>query len=1115
MSCMLQGYKVTLDFNGGESPSTTETTIDIFSLNSKSIPYDLVKEGNYKFRGWSYNDEQILDEKGNIIGNPKLDSEMTFVAIFDDKLILDIVYSLYNSSGDLIQEYDDCEQFGDIFKTTKCDWNSEVNLYATVNDGYKFVGWYSDGYAISTSAAYKYAMIDEDVTLEARFTYSDYTLDVTVNDASLGGVLLSNGDNQNYLDHITSSICYLDSVKLIARTTTGVKFLGWFDENDKLLTLNPIYTFTMPNKDYNIQAKWGLYSINYDLDGGINDLDNPDQFHAENDAIVLKAPAKEGYNFEGWYLGNTKVTQIDTSIDSDITLVAHWSFETVSTTNSNPDAGEISVYSAQKFSEGASVTVNASSYIMFNFDGWYLSGSKVSDAQSYTFDMPKETLSLEARWTMRTDLDDFICSYTHTEITIESAKNKALTDVVLPSGVVAIGNKAFSEMRSLRSVTLPNTLRTIGDQAFSDCIGLKNINFPNSLTYIGLNAFACCIALKELEIPSSLNEMGEYPFVYCMSLESITVDPNNTHYDSRNNCNALIETATNILLVGTKTTTIPQGIERIGDGAFISNFGIVSIDIPSSVQYIDELAFMGCSNLQSVTLHNGLIEIGDGAFEMCYNLTSIEIPSTVHTIVDGAFNECYKLAEVVNLSSYLTITKGSDSNGKVAYYAKDVYTNTSYTSKISTDSNGFVTYNDGVDIHLINYVGSNGAITIPSSVTVIDSNAFFANYDVYSVTIPATITTISNDAFKECTNIVEVVNLSSLDIQKGASTFGGIAKNALDVFISTPYDSKLTIYDTDFVVYEDNDEKILVSYLGNSSNVVVPEGITRFYGLVFAYNLEIDTLSLPNSMVYSSQYDFDFLGCSFNVYEGGLYLGNSSNPYLVLVTTANNIETLNVHENCKIIAANAIPYDAQETLTTVVIPNSVEYIWDSAFSSCSNLQSITFGTGLKEIGDHAFFGCSSLEYIDLSMTQLTRLGDGAFYACSSLEEVVFPDSVTYIGMTAFQDATNLARVNIPASLEGTGHCAFTRTAVEEIVFPEGIEVISQQMFWYCQSLTTITIPSTVTEIELSAFAYDIALENIYYSGTVEQWGLVTKGSNWIGYGVPATKVICSNGTVNL
>ena len=221
---------------------------------------------------------------------------------------------------------------------------------------------------------------------------------------------------------------------------------------------------------------------------------------------------------------------------------------------------------------------------------------------------------------------------------------------------------------NLTSVSLPSTLTTIGEGAFSNNPGITSISIPSSVTTIGDGAFSSC-GLTSIVIPASVTSIGDTQdglygipgaFNSCSNLTSITVEAGNPVYDSRNNCNAIIKTATNTLVQGCNNTVIPSGVTSIGNDAFLNSL-LESITIPEGVTSIGVMAFAynslsgGSSQLSSVFLPSTLTTIGEYAFELCTALTSITIPSNVTSIGSGAFDMCSSLTSITIPASVTSI----------------------------------------------------------------------------------------------------------------------------------------------------------------------------------------------------------------------------------------------------------------------------------------------------------------------------------------------------------------------------------------------------------------------------------------------------------------------------
>lgn len=162
---------------------------------------------------------------------------------------------------------------------------------------------------------------------------------------------------------------------------------------------------------------------------------------------------------------------------------------------------------------------------------------------------------------------------------------------------------------------------------------------PESVTSIDDYAFHFCRSLTNIVIPEGVTSIGNYVFAGCSSLTSIVVDNNNDYFDSRNNCNAIIETKSNTLIQGCASSIIPANVTSIGEGAFFSCNSLKSIVIPDGVKAIGSEAFCK-SGLTSIVIPDGVTSLGSNAFAYCYGLTSIEIPDSVISIGIGAFQSC-------------------------------------------------------------------------------------------------------------------------------------------------------------------------------------------------------------------------------------------------------------------------------------------------------------------------------------------------------------------------------------------------------------------------------------------------------------------------------------------
>lgn len=265
-------------------------------------------------------------------------------------------------------------------------------------------------------------------------------------------------------------------------------------------------------------------------------------------------------------------------------------------------------------------------------------------------------------------------------------------NTIIPYNVRSIEAWAFNWCKSLTSIFIPKSVTTIGKGAFAGCVGLKHIQVElgnptydsrehcnaiirtstntlvvgchntkihNSVTTIAEGAFGHCTTLKSITIPKSVKYIERGAFEGCDSLSVIKVDVGNTTFDSRDNCNAVIDTYKNTLVLGCAKTTIPNSVTTIGEGAFYYCSSLKSIAIPSSINRICKEAFSFCYNLTSITIPNSVKWIEEEAFSFCREVTSLTIGTGVISIGERAFNRCSSLKSITIPNSVKWIEKNA------------------------------------------------------------------------------------------------------------------------------------------------------------------------------------------------------------------------------------------------------------------------------------------------------------------------------------------------------------------------------------------------------------------------------------------------------------------------
>lgn len=243
-----------------------------------------------------------------------------------------------------------------------------------------------------------------------------------------------------------------------------------------------------------------------------------------------------------------------------------------------------------------------------------------------------------------------------------------LSRVNIPSGLTRIENGTFYGCKRLPSAIIPQGITVIGEEAFWDCGGVQTLVIPEGVTQIGASAFLACTQLTSLKIPASVVSIGENAFAGEGALTSIVVDEDNRFYDSRDRCNALIETATNTLLTGCMNTIIPEGITSLADNSFDGCVQLKRITIPRSVKRIGRAAFDNCVSLESIIIPDGVEQLGAFAFFYCQKLKKLHIPEGVKVIEESICLYCESL-ESVTIPTTATTVEDSPFPGNV----KDIY----------------------------------------------------------------------------------------------------------------------------------------------------------------------------------------------------------------------------------------------------------------------------------------------------------------------------------------------------------------------------------------------------------------------------------------------------------
>ena len=414
---------------------------------------------------------------------------------------------------------------------------------------------------------------------------------------------------------------------------------------------------------------------------------------------------------------------------------------------------------------------------------------------------------------------------------------EGLTTVSIGESVEIIDSSAFRNCYSLKSLTLPNSVTCIGDDAFScypkydnsgeiidyGCNELKSLTIPNSVKSIGESAFSGRSRLTSVIIGNSVEIIGDGAFYNCSGLTSISVNTDNSFYDSRENCNAIIETATNTLISGCNNTIIPNSVNSIGDYAFYNCSGLSSVTIPDSVTEIREGVFYGCSGLTTVTFGSSVTSIGWCAFSGCSSLASVYYNGNVGNWCGISFDNV--AANPLSCAHNLYMNNSLVRNLVIPNTVTEIKDNTFCGASCLT------------------------SVTIPTSVTKIDGYAFYGCSGLTSITIPNSVTNIDMRAFNDCRGLKDIEVDSCNPIYDSRDDCNAIIETSTN---------KLLIGCSNTVIPNS------VTSIGNGAfrdcsgliSVTIPNSVTEIGSWAFASCVNLTKVIIPESVTKIADYAF-------------------------------------------------------------------------------------------------------------------------------------------------------------------------------------------------------------------------------------------------------------------
>ncbi len=627
-----------------------------------------------------------------------------------------------------------------------------------------------------------------------------------------------------------------------------------------------------------------------------------------------------------------------------------------------------------------------------------------------------------------------------------------VTELVIFDSVTSIGNYAFPNCKNLASVIMGNGVASIGDCAFFDCDTLASITIGESVESIGVSAFYNCDDIESLVIPGSVTSIGNDAFRGCKSLKELRLEDG--------------------------TETLSLGYYSYSS---YTNYGLF-YDCPLETLYLGRnlsyktdskygySPFYDKGTLTSLTIGNCVTSIGSQAFDNCDGLTSIVIPNSVTSIGNYAFSGCYNLKTVYNFSN-LNISKGSSSNGNVAYNATYVLNapNGEFVGDyvFSTANNQY---------SLMAYIGKDCRITLPSKYKDSDYNigakAFENNTQIVKLVIPAGVKSISNSAFYGCTELKEIINLSNLSITTGSTSNGYVAYYA-DEVLAIPSGDVVG----DYIFKSQYGVNTLVKCLGDDNVIKRFDDSDSSVSYTF-------TAEAGNTLTF--KFDGYYSWIDVRLYKDGygdvFYENRYSSDTFSYTFAAPGTYTLDVncevhweYENegySRISDINLLASESVELVLPDDYKGSTYVIGNELLKDCIILSKITIPAGVTSIGYDAFYGCTNLKTVEnYSNMTFTPGSTGYGYVAYYADNVFNAPNATFEGDFVFavingvktlvkytSDVSNEIDLVLPEKDGGYAIAAdvFKERNLGNLTIPACVTSIGKYAFSNCTNLTTVT-----------------------------------------------------------
>jgi len=525
----------------------------------------------------------------------------------------------------------------------------------------------------------------------------------------------------------------------------------------------------------------------------------------------------------------------------------------------------------------------------------------------------------------------------------------ALTSAPLTNSVKSIGASAFAGTK-ITKVTLPAGIEEIGAAAFA-YTKVSSVKWNNKISYIPSTAFLECTSLTSFAIPSTVTDIAYGAFSGCKKLNNVKV---------------------------------PSSVKSIGGDAFSGCTSLTSISLPATISEIGYRTFYGCSSLKTANIPAGVKTIGYYAYGGCENLTTVNLPDGITEVSECAFGYSPKVKyNTYSNAKYL-------GNSKNKYLVLISATNTNITSctvnpktKVIADSAFY-------------QCGKLASVTIPKGVITIGNYAFSSwSEDVLkTVSIPDTVTKMGSGVFSGRSNLSYYAYNNALYLGNASNKYLILAKAANTNITSCTINAKTKfILDSAF------------NGCKNLTSITIPKSVVCIGSNAFGYCSKLHTVKMANSGVTKIDYgafnectalqnltipssvtdiDSDMISdcdkLKLKTYGGASYLGNTSNPYVMLVK-ANSTNITSVTINSKTRFINKDAFKNCTKLATVNLPKSVKVIFESAFSKCNSLKKVVYsGTKAEKSEVQIYYNNDALANATITYyTGLLKQGNKWYY----------------------------------------------------------------------------------------------------------------------------------------